>query len=138
DGIMQIGVFKGPDGFEYFAPANTDANNIEGQAILYQNKFLTLNGKKYYFGSDSKAVTGLRTIDGKKYYFNTNTAVAVTGWQTINGKKYYFNTNTSIASTGYTIISGKHFYFNTDGIMQIGVFKGPDGFEYFAPANTDA
>ncbi|MDN9584741.1 glycosylating toxin TcdA, partial [Clostridioides difficile] len=138
DGIMQIGVFKGPNGFEYFAPANTDANNIEGQAILYQNKFLTLNGKKYYFGSDSKAVTGLRTIDGKKYYFNTNTAVAVTGWQTINGKKYYFNTNTSIASTGYTIISGKHFYFNTDGIMQIGVFKGPDGFEYFAPANTDA
>ncbi|HDA5291954.1 TPA: glycosylating toxin TcdA, partial [Clostridioides difficile] len=138
DGIMQIGVFKGPDGFEYFAPANTHNNNIEGQAILYQNKFLTLNGKKYYFGSDSKAVTGLRTIDGKKYYFNTNTAVAVTGWQTINGKKYYFNTNTYIASTGYTIISGKHFYFNTDGIMQIGVFKGPDGFEYFAPANTDA
>ncbi|HDN2364771.1 TPA: cell wall-binding protein, partial [Clostridioides difficile] len=99
DGIMQIGVFKGPNGFEYFAPANTHNNNIEGQAILYQNKFLTLNGKKYYFGSDSKAVTGLRTIDGKKYYFNTNTAVAVTGWQTINGKKYYFNTNTSIAST---------------------------------------
>ncbi len=62
---MQIGVFKGPNGFEYFAPANTHNNNIEGQAILYQNKFLTLNGKKYYFGSDSKAVTGLRTIDGK-------------------------------------------------------------------------
>ncbi len=42
---MQIGVFKGPNGFEYFAPANTHNNNIEGQAILYQNKFLTLNGK---------------------------------------------------------------------------------------------
>ncbi|HBG2460282.1 TPA: peptidase C80, partial [Clostridioides difficile] len=177
---MVTGVFKGPNGFEYFAPANTHNNNIEGQAIVYQNKFLTLNGKKYYFDNDSKAVTGWQTIDGKKYYFNlntaeaatgwqtidgkkyyfnlstaeaatgwqtidgkkyyfnTNTAVAVTGWQTIKGKKYYFNTNTSIASTGYTIISGKHFYFNTDGIMQIGVFKGPDGFEYFAPANTDA
>ncbi|EGT3949556.1 cell wall-binding protein, partial [Clostridioides difficile] len=138
NGVMQLGVFKGPDGFEYFAPANTQNNNIEGQAIVYQSKFLTLNGKKYYFDNDSKAVTGWQTIDGKKYYFNLNTAEAATGWQTIDGKKYYFNTNTSIASTGYTIINGKHFYFNTDGIMQIGVFKGPNGFEYFAPANTDA
>ncbi|HBF5620570.1 TPA: cell wall-binding protein, partial [Clostridioides difficile] len=46
---MVTGVFKGPNGFEYFAPANTHNNNIEGQAIVYQNKFLTLNGKKYYF-----------------------------------------------------------------------------------------
>ncbi len=42
---MVTGVFKGPNGFEYFAPANTHNNNIEGQAIVYQNKFLTLNGK---------------------------------------------------------------------------------------------
>ncbi|HAU5276366.1 TPA: cell wall-binding protein, partial [Clostridioides difficile] len=77
---MVTGVFKGPNGFEYFAPANTHNNNIEGQAIVYQNKFLTLNGKKYYFDNDSKAVTGWQTIDGKKYYFNLNTAVAVTGW----------------------------------------------------------
>ncbi|MCC0686490.1 cell wall-binding protein, partial [Clostridioides sp. ZZV14-6345] len=63
-------------------------------------------------------------------------AVAVTGWQTIDGKKHYFNPNTAVISTGYTIIGGKHFYFNNDGIIQSGVFKGPDGFEYFAPANT--
>ncbi|ERM43640.1 WW domain protein [Clostridioides difficile P68] len=56
-----------------------------------------MNGKKYYFDNDSKAVTGWQTIDGKKYYFNLNTAEAATGWQTIDGKKYYFNTNTSIA-----------------------------------------
>ncbi len=62
---MVTGVFKGPNGFEYFAPANTHNNNIEGQAIVYQNKFLTLNGKKYYFDNDSKAVTGWQTIDGK-------------------------------------------------------------------------
>ncbi|KPI56898.1 peptidase C80 [Clostridioides difficile] len=138
DGIMQIGVFKGPNGFEYFAPANTHDNNIEGESILYQNKFLTLNGKNYYFESNSKAVTGWKTIDSKKYYFNPNTAASVTGWQTIDGKKYYFNLSTTIVSTGYTIIDGRHFYFNNDGVIQIGVFKGPTGFEYFAPANTDA
>ncbi|MCC0686488.1 cell wall-binding protein, partial [Clostridioides sp. ZZV14-6345] len=68
--------------------------------------------------------------------FNPNTAVAVTGWQTIDSKKYYFNPNTSIASIGYTIINSDHFYFNDSGIIQLGVFKGPNGFEYFAPANT--
>ncbi|UWD48515.1 C80 family cysteine peptidase [Clostridioides difficile] len=158
DCVMKIGVFSGSNGFEYFAPANTYNNNIEGQAIVYQNKLLTLNGKKYYFDNNSKAFTGWQTIDGKKYYFNLNTAIAVTGWQTIDdkkyyfnpntavaftgwqtidGKKYYFNPNTAITSTGYTIINSKHFYFNNDGIMQVGVFKGPNGFEYFAPANSN-
>ncbi|MCC0686782.1 TcdA/TcdB pore-forming domain-containing protein [Clostridioides sp. ES-S-0056-01] len=136
DGVMKIGVFSSSNGFEYFAPANTYNNNQEGQAIVYQNKFLILNGKKYYFDNNSKAVTGWQTIDGKKYYFNLNTAVAVTGWQTIDGKKYYFDTNTSIASTGYTIINSDHFYFDNSGVMQLGVFKGQNGFEYFAPANT--
>ncbi len=57
---MQIGVFKGPNGFEYFAPANTDANNIEGQAILYQNEFLTLNGKNI-----TLVVTQKQLLDGE-------------------------------------------------------------------------
>ncbi|EFH16631.1 cell wall-binding repeat protein [Clostridioides difficile NAP07] len=116
DGIMQIGVFKGPDGFEYFAPANTDANNIEGQAIRYQNRFLYLHDNIYYFGNNSKAATG---------------------WVTIDGRRYYFEPNTAIGANGYKIIDNKNFYFR-NGLPQIGVFKGPNGFEYFAPANTDA
>ncbi|HAU5428605.1 TPA: cell wall-binding protein, partial [Clostridioides difficile] len=137
DGIMQIGVFKGPDGFEYFAPANTDANNIEGQAILYQNKFLTLNGKKYYFASDSKAVTGWRIINNKKYYFNPNNAIAATHLYTINNDKYYFSYD-GILQNGYITIERNNFYFdaNNESKMVTGVFKGPNGFEYFAPANT--
>ncbi|MCR1415127.1 peptidase C80, partial [Clostridioides difficile] len=137
DGIMQIGVFKGPNGFEYFAPANTDANNIEGQAILYQNEFLTLNGKKYYFGSDSKAVTGWRIINNKKYYFNPNNAIAAIHLCTINNDKYYFSYD-GILQNGYITIERNNFYFdaNNESKMVTGVFKGPNGFEYFAPANT--
>ncbi|EQG60630.1 toxin B [Clostridioides difficile DA00145] len=157
DGVMQLGVFKGPDGFEYFAPANTHNNNIEGQAIVYQSKFLTLNGKKYYFDNDSKAVTGWRIINNEKYYFNPNNAIAAVGlqvidnnkyyfnpdtaiiskgWQTVNGSRYYFDTDTAIAFNGYKTIDGKHFYFDSDCVVKIGVFSGSNGFEYFAPANT--
>ncbi len=57
---MQLGVFKGPDGFEYFAPANTQNNNIEGQAIVYQSKFLTLNGKNIIL-----IMTQKQLLDGK-------------------------------------------------------------------------
>ncbi|HBG0148604.1 TPA: N-acetylmuramoyl-L-alanine amidase family protein, partial [Clostridioides difficile] len=157
NGVMQLGVFKGPDRFEYFAPANTQNNNIEGQAIVYQSKFLTLNGKKYYFDNDSKAVTGWRIINNEKYYFNPNNAIAAVGlqvidnnkyyfnpdtaiiskgWQTVNGSRYYFDTDTAIAFNGYKTIDGKHFYFDSDCVVKIGVFSGSNGFEYFAPANT--
>ncbi|HDN2417036.1 TPA: cell wall-binding protein, partial [Clostridioides difficile] len=108
--------FKGPDGFEYFAPANTDANNIEGQAIRYQNRFLYLHDNIYYFGNNSKAATGWVTIDGNRYYFEPNTAMGANGYKTIDNKNFYFR----------------------NGLPQIGVFKGSNGFEYFAPANTDA
>ncbi|MCE0597260.1 cell wall-binding protein, partial [Clostridioides difficile] len=134
---MVTGVFKGPNGFEYFAPANTHNNNIEGQAIVYQNKFLTLNGKKYYFDNDSKAVTGWRIINNKKYYFNPNNAIAAIHLCTINNDKYYFSYD-GILQNGYITIERNNFYFdaNNESKMVTGVFKGPNGFEYFAPANT--
>ena len=50
NGLPQIGVFKGSNGFEYFAPANTDANNIEGQAILYQSNIFYHSKLRIHFG----------------------------------------------------------------------------------------
>ncbi|HBH3693831.1 TPA: peptidase C80, partial [Clostridioides difficile] len=112
DGIMQLGVFKGPDGFEYFAPANTSNSNLEGEVIVYQNKFLTFKGNLYYFNISSKAVTGWQTIDGKKYYFDPNTSIAVVGLQVIDNNKYYFNPDTAIISKGWQTIDGKKYYFD--------------------------
>jgi glucan-binding YG repeat protein len=59
----------------------------------------TLNGFKYYFGTDGKQQTGWKTISGKTYYFWPSTAgkhykgTMATGKQTIGGKTYNFGTD---------------------------------------------
>ena len=41
----------------------------------YTKGWLTVNGKKYYFGSNGQAYTGLKTINNKRYFFNKSNAV---------------------------------------------------------------
>lgn len=56
---------------------------------MYKNCFQTISNNRYYFGADSKMVTGWQTIEGSTYYFRTWGGM-VTGTQTINGKTYIF------------------------------------------------
>lgn len=145
-GGAMTGVFNTPNGFEYFAPANTHNNNPYGQAIYYTG-WLTFDGAKYYFAGNSKAVTGWKEIDDNIYYFNPTDGKAVKGWNELighpysDGKSYYhyyFNTDTcaQFFRRGYCLINNKEFYLNSSGGAMTGVFNTPNGFEYFAPANT--
>ncbi len=116
--------------------SNFKSFNSENELDRDHLGFKIIDNKTYYYDEASKLVKGLININNSLFYFDPIESNLVTGWQTINGKKYYFDINTGAASTSYKIINGKHFYFNNNGVMQLGVFKGPDGFEYFAPANT--
>lgn len=101
-----------------------------------QTGWQTLDGKRYYFGTDGIARTGIQTVDGKqycfasdgsmqtgfqavgsqKYYFGTDGAM-LTGWQTIGSQKYYFLENGNMA-TGTVTIDGKKYTFNADGTQK--------------------
>ncbi len=116
--------------------SNFKSFNSENELDRDHLGFKIIDNKTYYYDEASKLVKGLININNSLFYFDPIESNLVTGWQTINGKKYYFDINTGAALTSYKIINGKHFYFNNNGVMQLGVFKGPDRFEYFAPANT--
>ena len=102
------------------------------------NKWRTVKGKKYYFGGQTYAVTGLQKI-GKKYYIFNGTGVLQkgwvkskshwyyasprsgrlrSGWQKIDGKTYYLSPSSLYRLTGFQTIKDKRYYFNASGVMQ--------------------
>ena len=66
---------------------------------MIQNEWRTINGKKFYFGSNGKATTGLATVDGHTCYFNKNGVLYRNQFITYNGKLYYME-DTGYAATG--------------------------------------
>ena len=79
-----------------------------------------INGSKYFLGEYSgRLITGWVTssLDGKKYYSGSDGKL-VSGIQIINGKEYLF-TDDNYLFTGF--INGEHRYYYKDGILQKGV-----------------
>ncbi len=83
------------------------------------------SGKWYYLSKasgDGHMITDWGTIDGKKYYFGTN-GIMRTGWAKIGDKWYFFGPDGAMR-TGWRQISWngskRWFYFDLDGVMQTG------------------
>ena len=79
---------------------------------------------KFYYGSDGRRCyyIGWRVIDGKWYYFDTESQAA-SGWQIINGVRYYFDTKSHVMATGYYVVAGSLYYFDANGACQ-GIERG--------------
>ena len=136
DGVFQCAAFdsadKVPETFIGIALIDGDTYYYKNGAV--QSGWQTVNGNKYYFGTDNKAVKGLASVNGKKYFFNESTGVMgangwvknengdwlyadkngvlQTGWKTISGKKYYIDPATCIMAKGRTVVSGKVYFMN--------------------------
>ena len=84
---------------------------------LVRNGWVTLKKwNKYYFGNDSRAVTGEKTIGGKRYYFDTKTAVMRKNLKYVykNGAIYYYKYNGEMATDGWRVLTEngkKHVYY---------------------------
>ncbi len=65
----------------------------------YTNAWLDLDGKTYFFGSDSVMCTGWKQFTNSDwYYFNPQDGSMVAGkWVTQNGKSYYLQQNGTMA-----------------------------------------
>ena len=83
-----------------------------------KDRWLKIDGVKYYFNSKGYMQIGWKTIGKNKYYFNSK-GIYATGWKRIHGKNYYFGSNGAM-KTGWVKISKKWYYFNSKGIMLVG------------------
>ena len=85
------------------------------------SEWLDINGKTYFFGSDSYMCTGWKQFsNGSWYYFDTENGTMVAGkWVNYNGKSYYMNADGTMAKN--TVIN------NTYKVDENGVYIGKVG-----------
>ena len=129
DGKLMKNTFTLVDGYYYYF-------NDKGVAIISQWK--TINGKKYYFGSNGRAYTGAKKvgsyiygfsssgsllkdygykkIDGKYYYFDAN-GKSIKGLYKAGSYYRYFNGDGSVATAQFKTINNNTYYFTKDGVM---------------------
>lgn len=102
------------------------------------NKWVTENGKKYYFNSKGKPVKGWNKIKSSnkkkaavKWCWFDNSGVfkkAISKntkkkWVTVAKKRFYFTSKKKPIGKGFHIIGNKLYYFGADKAMVKGTFK---------------
>lgn len=82
-----------------------------------KNKWHLIDGKIYYFASDTYAETGWFTYKKNTYYADEKGVIAVSKWLTLNGRKYRFKSNGIRATKEWVKVSKKYYYFESNGVM---------------------
>lgn len=85
-----------------------------------KNEWQFINGKWYYFNTDTNMVVGWKLIDNMWYYMDTENGDMKTNWQFINGKWYYMDANNGDMKVGWLNWNQKWFYLNEAGDMATG------------------
>jgi FOG: Glucan-binding domain (YG repeat) len=89
------------------------------------------NSSWSYIDGDT-AVSGWKLIEGKWYFFDSN-SVMKTGWINDGGKWYYLASSGEM-KTGWINDGGKWYYANTSGDMQTGWLLNNGAWYYLNPA----
>ena len=86
----------------------TNRQYQKADGSLYKNEWLDLDGKTYFFGSDSNLCTGWKQFtNGAWYYFSPEDGSMVTKkWVTQDGKSYYLQADGTMAKN--TVIDGTY------------------------------
>lgn len=135
----------------------TGTRTVSFNIVAPKNKWLTISGKKYYYGVDGQPVKWSQKIGGFWYYFNGSGVMqtgwitwrdgtksffdwdgrALTGWRSFSGVKYYFDPATGISKRWSQKIDGKWYYFDSSSRMVKGWVTWKDGTRsYFHPDSS--
>ena len=101
----------------------TGMNKVEGDYYLFskkgsmqKNTFYEEDGKKYYFGSDGKAITGWLKKWNATYYFEDDCTMK-TGFADIDDATYYFNAKGHLVKSKWIEEEGNKYYAKADGTL---------------------
>lgn len=100
------------------------------------NKWVSINGKWYYFGAGGSMQTGWIKTGGKWYYLTRSGAMA-TGWIKDGGKWYYL-TGSGAMATGWIKDGGKWYYLTGSGAMATGWIKNGGKWYYLTGSGAMA
>ena len=103
---------------------------FEEPGWLATGKFLTIDGKEYFFNENhytmppGAMVSGIFSMKGKSYVTDNSGAIypesKTGGWAQYNSEWYYFKSPYVLAKNEFLDINGKTYYFYTHGKMAQG------------------
>jgi len=126
----------------------TECGKKQTKAIarkIVKNKWVKVNGKKYYLNKKGNVVKGWQKIrisnkkkakvkwcyfDNKGVFRKSISKYTKKKWVTVAGKKFYFNSNRKPTEQGFRMIRGYLYYFQKDKSVAIGNFTASDGETY--------
>ena len=111
--------------------------------LTAKSKWVVDNGRKYYFDSKGKLVTGWKKIKAYKSskvkwcYFNTKGVFRKSiskntkkKWVKVDGLKFYFGKKKKPVGPGFNFIGNKLYHMNKRGALMTGKFKASNGKTY--------
>ena len=125
----------------------TGTRTISFSVVAPKSKWLTVGGKKYYYGANGQPVKWSQKIGGSWYYFNGSGIMqtgwvtwkdgtksyfdwdgkALLGWRSFSGVKYYFDPATGISKRWSQRLGGYWYYFDSASRMKTGWVTWKDG-----------
>ena len=99
---------------------------------IVKKKFVTINGKMYYFGETGKAETGVIKIKSTYYYANSNGVFRTkAGWVSDNDTWYYVADGGKIRRNTIVWVKDVPYHVGNDGAVSGGVYKVKGVLKYF-------
>lgn len=88
--------------------------------IYAKNEWQMINGKWYYFNSDTNMTIDWQFINGMWYYLDGKNGDMQSDWQFINGQWYYLDPKDGDMQIGWVYWNKKWFFLNSEGNMVTG------------------
>lgn len=106
-----------------YAKINNSYYFFDKKGVMSSSQWKVINDKKYYFGKNGKAYTGIKKVGPFTLGFSkTGHLLENSGYKKIDGKHYYF-TEKGVASKGLYKVGSNYCYFNGDGTIAKSTLK---------------
>ncbi len=87
------------------------------KGYIFQSKWFTKNGSRYYADENGCLATGMTVIGSTLYGFDSSGQMYSGGLKKIGGKYYYFYKSGKAAVSKWKKINGNYYYFDKNGKM---------------------